>query len=373
MKRKIFIILCLILSLVLSCEKDALDRVLIQGGMDASLPEVVVAEDPDKVSVTVEPVVTETVNREYPGYDYGEYETLLSDNLSRYNGEIIDYLERSKIENADLVEKSVKDAVDSSLDKKFSQLGEVVSGYIDSSVSSSLEKNIALLASSETENDEKEEETPSEKVSSSIVSAGESFTSMIHDGVTSLIKENIKDSGESNDRSDVREEDNNVEREVLRFGIYYTLGDEGYVLRGYEEGLDALIIPETIDGILVVAIEDGAFKYCSSLKGDVVLPKSIKRIGNEAFMGSGIDGNLYIPSSLIYIGDKAFYGTKIKGDLIIPSSVTYIGNKAFSGCKELGDSVFGGIGLLYVGDRVFESSGIKNSFLPPEISYKLGF
>ena len=49
MKRRIIVILSLILCFMLSCDEKTLDKVFIQGGMDASSPKVVVAVDPDRV------------------------------------------------------------------------------------------------------------------------------------------------------------------------------------------------------------------------------------------------------------------------------------------------------------------------------------
>ena len=49
MKRRIIVILSLILCFMLSCDEETLDKVFVQGGMDASSPKVVVAVDPDRV------------------------------------------------------------------------------------------------------------------------------------------------------------------------------------------------------------------------------------------------------------------------------------------------------------------------------------
>ena len=142
---------------------------------------------------------------------------------------------------------------------------------------------------------------------------------------------------------------------------------------GYEEGRTSLVSPSAIDGVPVTSIADKAFRD-SEISGDVVLPKTIESIGDEAFMNSVyLDGKIYLPSSLKTIGERAFYScNEIEGDLIIPDSVESIGDEAFAYCFKLGKGVYGGKGLKNIGHDVFLSSGIKKSYLPPAVSKKLG-
>ena len=149
--------------------------------------------------------------------------------------------------------------------------------------------------------------------------------------------------------------------------------ESGYEVVGYEEGITSLIIPSAIDGVPVTSIADKAFRD-SEISGDVVLPKTIESIGDEAFMNSVyLDGKIYLPSSLKTIGERAFYScNEIEGDLIIPDSVESIGDEAFAYCLKLGKGVYGGKGLITIGKDVFMFSGIKKSYLPPAVSKKLG-
>ena len=159
---------------------------------------------------------------------------------------------------------------------------------------------------------------------------------------------------------------------VVILGIVYAYDSSlsGYSVVGVQEG-ETLIIKSEIDGVPVVKIGEEAFIY-SDLRGDVVLPSTIKAIGNRAFYSSGLEGRLYLPSSLETIGEEAFYGCdKIKGDLIIPDSVRVIGDRAFAYSK-LGKRVYGGKGLLEIGKDVFKGSGIDYSVLLPPISTLLG-
>ena len=58
MKRKLIVILSLVLCFMLSCNEETLDKVFIQGGMDAASPRVIVAVDPDSVHSFLEGEIT---------------------------------------------------------------------------------------------------------------------------------------------------------------------------------------------------------------------------------------------------------------------------------------------------------------------------
>ena len=69
------------------------------------------------------------------------------------------------------------------------------------------------------------------------------------------------------------------------------------------------------------------------LRGQIKLPKYLKKIGNRAFSGSmrspGLSGSLILPEGLEYIGEHAFSGQSFSGNLTIPNSVSYLGELAF--------------------------------------------
>ena len=82
-------------------------------------------------------------------------------------------------------------------------------------------------------------------------------------------------------------------------------------------------------------IGSNAFSNCSSLTGDLVIPNSVTEIGERAFENcTGLNGTLTLSSKLGKIGQYAFYGcTGFTGSLKLPSSLTDIGNGAFVICK----------------------------------------
>ena len=90
----------------------------------------------------------------------------------------------------------------------------------------------------------------------------------------------------------------------------------------------------TLSNALSVIPED-AFSYCSSLTGDLVIPNSVKEIGNSAFYNcTGFNGTLTLSNKLETIGRRAFLGCSgFKGSLILPNSLTTIGELAFQECE----------------------------------------
>ena len=78
-----------------------------------------------------------------------------------------------------------------------------------------------------------------------------------------------------------------------------------------------------------------AFYKCKNLTGDLVIPNSVKEIGNSAFYNcTGFNGTLTLSNKLETIGRSAFLGcSEFKGSLILPNSLTTIGELAFQKCE----------------------------------------
>lgn len=99
---------------------------------------------------------------------------------------------------------------------------------------------------------------------------------------------------------------------------------------------DVLTIPEGVE-----AIEAETFFNCRSLTAQVVLPPTLKSIGDYAFMQSNITA-INLPDGLQSIGDTAFYGTRLK-NVIVPGSVVFTGSDHFGLCYELESLEFKGM------------------------------
>ena len=84
----------------------------------------------------------------------------------------------------------------------------------------------------------------------------------------------------------------------------------------------------------ITKIPDQAFFKNNSLTGDLVIPNSVKEIGNYAFgYCTGFNGTLTLSNKLETIWSNAFSNcSSLTGDLVIPNSVTEIGERAFYNC-----------------------------------------
>ena len=403
MKRKLIVILSLVLCFMLSCNEETLDKVFIQGGMDAASPRVIVAVDPDSVHSFLEGEIT-TLDKEEIREEVAldekeenqveiveEYHSLyslspevisgmkayLDSSLSSQKEEILGYVEEetgSVLSSLSDVEALIDKALDDAL------------LYIEGDVKSKIDEELTALKddvnNSIIENQE-QLDTLSEDfkayLETEALSYIEARLALLKDEILSSLEKNYETKGV--DVHYIKDTEIEFERateedaDITLNGIYLSSGDEGYVVIGYEDGISSLVIPESIDGVPVVAIGERAFRDCSTLNGDVVLPKSIVAIEKEAFMNAdGLNGRIYFPQSLKVISDRAFYGCQsLQGDLIIPDSVETIGDEAFSYCVEIGSAVYGGRGLKSVGRDVFTYSGVTKCHLPLPISLELGF
>ena len=403
MKRKLIVILSLVLCFMLSCNEETLDKVFIQGGMDAASPRVIVAVDPDSVHSFLEGEIT-TLDKEEIREEIAldekeesqvekveEYPSLyslspdvisgmkayLDSSLSSQKEEILGYVEEetgSVLSSLSDVEALIDKALDDAL------------LYIECDVKSKIDEELTALKddvnNSIIEN-QGQLDTLSEDfkayLETEALSYIEARLALLKDEILSSLEKSYETKGV--DVHYIKDTEIEFERateedaDITLNGIYLSSGEEGYVVIGYEDGISSLVIPESIDGVPVVAIGERAFRDCSTLNGDVVLPKSIVAIEKEAFMNAdGLNGRIYFPQSLKVISDRAFYGCQsLQGDLIIPDSVETIGDEAFSYCTGIGSAVYGGRGLKSVGRDVFTYSGVTKCHLPLPISLELGF
>lgn len=68
---------------------------------------------------------------------------------------------------------------------------------------------------------------------------------------------------------------------------------------------------------------------------NVVIPNSVRRIGNCAFFDCENLTSIDIPQSVTSIGEYAFYGCNSLTSIVIPDSVLEIGQAAFECCDSL--------------------------------------
>ena len=88
-------------------------------------------------------------------------------------------------------------------------------------------------------------------------------------------------------------------------------------------------IPKTVN-----KIGENAFSGCTSLT-NIVIPDSVTSIGSDAFYGCTALTNIVIPNNVTSIESYVFSGCTSLTNVIIPDSVTSIGSFAFYGCTSL--------------------------------------
>ena len=95
----------------------------------------------------------------------------------------------------------------------------------------------------------------------------------------------------------------------------------------------------------VTRIEEYAFEDCSNLES-VVLPRSLRVIGDYAFSDCQSLTEIIMPDEVVEIGEGAFSGCFDLKSITIPDSVKKIGKDAFRSCFSLEEIIIGDNSLL---------------------------
>lgn len=133
--------------------------------------------------------------------------------------------------------------------------------------------------------------------------------------------------------------------------------------------MSQLVFPKTVTRIGI-----RAFSGNTGLK-TVEFPPKLAYIDHDAFNGSKISGTLVLPLSLKEIGDWAFLNCKyLTGSLVVPDSVKLIGYQSFSWCTGLNGTLTLPKNIWEIGTSAFhnDTNLIGNLVLPPKANIKLG-
>ena len=95
------------------------------------------------------------------------------------------------------------------------------------------------------------------------------------------------------------------------------------------------------------------WNYRNGLPAELVIPKGIVAIGEDAFKGCSNLKSVVIPDSVTSIGSEAFCGCGSLASVTIPATVTKIELGAFSYCPNLKD-------VKYTGTKAQWAKIIKN-------------
>lgn len=133
------------------------------------------------------------------------------------------------------------------------------------------------------------------------------------------------------------------------------IGDYAFM----DSGLESVILPG------VTVIEQGAFDGCRNLV-QVKLSDTLKKIGMMAFYNTGIS-QIELPESLVELGTFAFSQTKLTS-VSIPASLRGIPDGCFSGCINLFE-VRLHEGLTTIGHLAFDGCSLKEIEFPASITF----
>ena len=117
-------------------------------------------------------------------------------------------------------------------------------------------------------------------------------------------------------------------------GLIYKTENGEVTVQDYEGTDTQLVIPAVINGNPVTKIDKLAFAYCTGVK-KIILPDTIKTIGDKAFNQMTSLESVHIPKGITVLNSGTFYNCTALKNVSIPDSVTSIGMDAFFGCNSI--------------------------------------
>ncbi|MBQ8375215.1 MAG: leucine-rich repeat domain-containing protein [Clostridia bacterium] len=110
-------------------------------------------------------------------------------------------------------------------------------------------------------------------------------------------------------------------------------------------------------------IQDGVLKKYLGFGGDLILPETVKEIGEKAFQGKVALKKVIIPSSVEKIGRNAFKDCVNLKSVVLSEGVKILNFGAFSGCEKL-EEVLLPQSLTEIDDYAFNGVAVKSWTLP---------
>ncbi|MDR1858529.1 MAG: leucine-rich repeat domain-containing protein [Treponema sp.] len=142
----------------------------------------------------------------------------------------------------------------------------------------------------------------------------------------------------------------------------YTENNGKITITEYHGSGKVVIIPETINGMPVVAMGDNAFR--NNGLTSITLPNSLTVIGSSAFRDNALT-SITLPNSLTTIGADAFRNNQLTS-VTFPRSLTGIERGAFSNNQITGITFSSGI--TYIRGYSFRNNRLTNVVVPNSVS-----
>lgn len=153
--------------------------------------------------------------------------------------------------------------------------------------------------------------------------------------------------------------------QVVQPFIYNEKSDGTLIITGYDGFCEKVEIPKQIDGKIVTELGESSFYHHNEIK-EVILPNSIKTIGNWTFASSESIEKINL-GAVQSIGDRAFYCCRALNFVELPDSVIHLGISAFDLCETL-EKVTLSKNLKVLPVRAFAQTNIKEVVIPEGIT-----
>jgi hypothetical protein len=151
---------------------------------------------------------------------------------------------------------------------------------------------------------------------------------------------------------------------------YTTNDDNTITITGYTGSGGDVTIPDTINGLPVNSLGDGAFFFCTNLSS-VTIGNNVISIGDAAFDTCTSLTNVMIGNSVTSIGNWTFCSCFSLSSISIPNSVTSIGDDTFDWCLSL-TNVTMGTNVTSIGNDAFYYCSSLTSVTIPNSVTSLG-
>ena len=143
----------------------------------------------------------------------------------------------------------------------------------------------------------------------------------------------------------------------------FSFNSETGTITSYSGDDRHVIIPDTIDGVVVVAIGDEALMG----KGMVgmTIPESVTSIGDYAFAYSVSLDMVVIPEGVTHLGTGAFYSCSSLTSVVLPDRLTSISDRLFEYCERLAEVSIND-GIARIGNKSFSGCESLVSIVVPD-------